>query len=229
MKILELTLETHSYIFFSTIDRGSLIGSHTITGLFLHNYPLIYSINNVINDYMFYINQEKYSLVDKALNGEAVYVLPPKLINVKTRTFFYNVSDEPYIFKEKVQPHINAPSSGKITYIGPQSVYRTYAVVPENINLPNVIRLGKKREGVTKVEQKEIGIKIKSGKAEVRYPFNIKDCIDTRIINMQILLSPRNVVEEGEIAIGKIDDDYLVDDEGNIFIIPKKLMKKVKI
>jgi len=235
MKLFKIVLDFHTYGFTASYERGYDIGNIAYPSPYIHNYSLIYGFNSMGTEYIIYKNQKLYQFVDnKIKKGEPIYSLPATSNNFKLRAFFYSTKSESMVERKK-KPQKVYPSSGKYFYFAPLSMFETYVVAENSMDIPPIIRFGKKREGLLYVkEKKECEYDVINGKYQVSFPFNPHDISGAaNIISKKVLFKIKgdksySNMDALEVAIGEVEGNCIFEkNTSRYLLLPKSYINKL--
>lgn len=232
MALYHCTLTLHDNVFFATREMGILYE----TEKYLHNWALSFAffvINYIPQPYRLQGElAQKPTYLDASaeqnlihLNQAGIYVFPAQPINWSYQINTFKAAQVGYYGKSKQFGGKGAEKNYPINYgrakeLAVGSLYRTYIIAPENIQIPRWIRLGKWASKI-KVETVKIPDKLvqsKSGNYTCLHPLNPLDLsINNRILLYnRIVMPPVSLVSQaqlqGEYLVAKKSDEAKKND-----------------
>lgn len=133
----QVTIELEDYLFFSSMEKGKVAE----TAPLLHNYALAYAMGWVDSAYHHEAQAPAYDRELHPVNTQGIYVYPAVTVQVTHRLMQYNTTDESFLMTRAQS--MGVPNWGFIKCIRPGSVFQTYVLSQEPIQIPSRIRLGK--------------------------------------------------------------------------------------
>jgi len=165
MKIYVAELQLHNFLTFSSSVGFAVIGGVSYPVYrpqpYIHNYALMYgfkgipyaSLASVVGEY----KQIDYSLLNEV--EDEIYVFPARPRSLVIKRMLCNIKGEGYAEPVQPRPKTMYPWHVAHMYIAPGSIFETVVLVKrEGVRLPNVIRIGVKRQGVFKVRYVEASV-----------------------------------------------------------------------
>ena len=240
MRFYKVTFQLQGILIFSTevrpmIARGKSMGSYIAPLPYIHNYPVIYGILGKSAEAYFVVPSMhqadyeerkanvprlKYKTIDEVLRnakeGKGFYIFPLFPQKIITSAFF--MSSEVWSYSKTTRlPTKNVfPRLTSYTAFAPESEFFTYMIVEDNFEIPEWIRIGKKRWGIMKVDAKEVEIKrLKEEEGcATSIPVNVKDTeyFGYKVVNQaKVLESPS--LEQGIVAWADLDKCYSINSD----------------
>lgn len=199
--IYRVNLKLEGVLIFSSeirpmVSKGQAMGSYISTLPYVHNYPLIYGILGKSSEAYFVIPSLhqadyedrkgskvplKYTSVSEVINnakkGKGFYIYPAIPKKLVTSSFLLSAESWSYGLQTRMPTKNIFPRVTSYTAFMPESEFITYMVSERNFNIPEWIRIGKKRWGVMKVDAKPIKVieKKKKEGCVTSIPINLDD------------------------------------------------------
>ena len=237
MRLYKATFQLQGILIFSTevrpmISRGKAMGSYIAPLPYIHNYPIIYGILGKSAEAYFVIpsmhqadyeerKEEKprlqYKSVDEVLRnakeGRGFYIFPLLPKKIITSSFLMSSESWSYGLLTRLPTKNVFPRLTSYTAFTPGSEFYTYMVTDDNFEIPEWIRIGKKRWGIMRVEAEELEVKeIKEEEnCATSIPINVRDAeyFGYKVSNQSKVLETPSI-EEGIIAWATLDKCYTV-------------------
>jgi len=255
MKFYKVNFRLDGILIFSSevrpaVSRGEKLGSYISPLPYIHNYPVIYGMLGKSAEVYFvrsstaradYEDRKtnlpfklKYTTVEETIengkNGRGFYIFPLFPKEIITSSFF--LSSEIWSYSKTIRyPTKNVfPRVTSYTAFMPESRFYTYMVTDDEFEIPEWIRIGKKRWGIMRVEPKELEIKgIKDvNDCETSIPVNVKDTEEFgyKILKQAKVLETPSI-KAGVIAWATIEKCYsLLTKDGEVTLpIPPGFLK----
>ena len=247
MKLYKVNFQLQGILIFSTevrpmISRGEAMGSYIAPLPYIHNYPVIYGLFGKSAEAYFVIpsmhqadyeerkakvSKLKYTTVEEVLKnakeGKGFYVFPLLPKKIVTSSFLMSSESWSYGLLVRMPTKNIFPRVTSYTAFMPESEFYTYMVTDGNFEIPEWIRIGKKRWGIMRVKAEEMEIKeIREEKnCTASIPVNVKDTeyFGYKVLNQaKVIETP--LIEEGIIAWATLDKCYTVSTKGQNISLP---------
>lgn len=240
MKLHKATFELQGILIFSTevrpmISRGEAMGSYIAPLPYIHNYPVIYGILGKTAEAYFVIPSMhqadyeerkgkkpslKYTTIEKVLRdakeGKGFYVFPLLPRKIVTSSFLMSSESWSYGLLTRLPTKNVFPRLTSYTAFTPQSEFYTYIVSDDSFQIPDWIRIGKKRWGIMRVKAEELEVKeIKEEEnCTTSIPINVRDAeyFGYKVLNYAKILETSSL-EEGIIAWATLNKCYTITSE----------------
>lgn len=198
-RLYEVNLRVEGFLIFSSevMPRLGGVGSLIATSPYVHNYPVIYSLLNMSSETYYqlpslhlqtYSGRKsrgkfdlRYTTIMRNLQmlkqgKKGVYAFPLRPIKLNVMTFFLSSESWGYGLLTRLPTKNVFPRATTYVGFGPESEFTTY-VVTVDTEIPEWIRIGKKRWGLLKVRKKEVEIKgvKKATNISASTPINLYD------------------------------------------------------
>ena len=237
MKLYKVNFQLQGVLIFSTevrpmISRGEAMGSYIAPLPYVHNYPIIYGLLGKSAEAYFVIPSMhqadyeerkakvprlKYTTVEEVLRnakeGKGFYVFPLLPKKILTSSFLMSSESWSYGLPTRRPTKNVFPRLTSYTAFTPGSEFYTYMVTDDNFEIPEWIRIGKKRWGIMRVKAEELEIKeIKEEEnCATSIPVNVRDTeyFDYKVLTQAKVLETPSI-EEGIIVWATLDKCYSV-------------------
>jgi CRISPR-associated protein Csc1 len=199
MHIYRLCLTLQDPLYFATRELGRLY----VTERYLHNYALTYALGLSQSNYHDAEHIPHYQEDIEPLNQRGVYITPACPIDSAYVTHTYKWANL-HSHVEMQQISKNVPTYGRIRELAPESIFETYIISSESVNLPAWIRLGKWMSKVEVRQSKPLKFELKTDDFLCSHPLNPLDVMFSHqvlsydTVNMPPVSLIRNVRIHGQ-------------------------------
>ncbi|BFH74686.1 hypothetical protein SJAV_26300 [Sulfurisphaera javensis] len=234
--IYKVKLTIEGVLIFSSEVRpmvagGTAMGSYITPLPYIHNYPLIYGILGKSAEAYFifpslhqadYLDRKgklplKYTSVsevlEKAKQGKGFYIYPAFPTKIVTSSFLLSAESWSYGLLTRMPTKNVFPRITSYTAFMPESEFITYMVSEKGFEIPEWIRIGKKRWGIMKVKAEPVKVTGWEKKEEcvTSIPVNVKDAqqFGYTVENFSKILETSSM-EEGIIGWATLKECYNV-------------------
>ncbi len=225
------------------ISSGEAMGSYISPSPYIHNYPVIYGMLEKSSEAYFVIPSLHYNyyedkktrggitlnytsvnqVIQNAKKGKGFYVFPLIPKKIITESFLLSAESWTYYLPTRAPTKNVFPRLTSYTAFMPGSEFITYMLADDEFDIPEWIRIGKKRWGIMKVKKEEVKIDnvttVKNCTTSI--PINVKDAeaFGYKVLNYSKLYETPNV-EEGIIAWATLDSCEEIKTKGSRITIP---------
>ncbi|BFI75774.1 type I-D CRISPR-associated protein Csc1 [Sulfurisphaera ohwakuensis] len=246
--LFKATFTLEGILIFSTevrpmISAGQAMGSYISPSPYIHNYPIIYGILGKSAEAYFVIPSLHYNyyedkktrggitlnytsvnqVIQDAKAGKGFYVFPLIPQKIITESFLLSSESWTYYLPTRAPTKNVFPRVTSYTAFMPGTEFYTYIVTDGKFEIPQWIRIGKKRWGIMKIKPNEVKVdKVTEAKnCTTSIPINIKDAeiFGYKIVSYSKLYETPNV-EEGLIGWATLESCYEIKSRSAKITLP---------
>ncbi|QGA53943.1 type I-D CRISPR-associated protein Csc1 [Sulfolobus sp. E5-1-F] len=254
--LYKVTYKLEGILIFSTevrpmISRGNPMGSYISPLPYIHNYPIIYAINGKSCEAYFvfpslhesYYEERKHKgeklnyttvkeILDNAKKGIGFYPFPLIPKKIVTSSFLMSAESWSYGLLTRSPTKNVFPRLTSYTAFMPESEFVSYLVTDGKFQIPEWIRIGKKRWGIMKINAQPLEIKKVNELQQcvTSFPINVNDAeyFGYKVISYSKLLETPSL-EEGIIGWANLEKclEIVTKYERITLPIPKPFLPEV--